>query len=57
MTRYRDLMWLSMIVILLMNLVFIDAEAAQWKATDSGTKNDLKAVWGSSGRDVFEVGI
>jgi len=33
-----------------------ESEAPSWKAQVSGTTEDLHAVWGSSGRDVFAVG-
>ena len=52
MTRYRELMmWMSMLVALLgllMNLSPFVAEAANWTAIDSGTKNDLRGVWGTA---------
>lgn len=53
MSRYRNLMGMSILIGLLISLLSIDAEAAQWTVMKkSGTKADLKGVWGSSDSDV-----
>jgi hypothetical protein len=53
----RIFLKISHVLLLLLALALPTIARADWFAMESGTTYELRGVWGSSGADVFVVGI